>query len=46
MSLLKLLAAKNFPAMLTVSHPIGVMVIRLPFLGIFFFETNGPEVVA
>ena len=43
--LLKLFATKNFPAMLTVSHPIGVMVIRLPFLGIFLIISDNPEMV-
>lgn len=30
---------------LTVGYPVGVVIIRLPFLGILFLKTDGPEVV-
>lgn len=46
MSLLKLLAAKNLTTFLAVRNSVSVMVERFSFFGIFFFKTDGPEVVA
>ena len=44
--LLKLFATENLTTFLAVRNSVSVMVERFSFFGIFFFETDGPEVVA